>query len=269
MKVSNVLAAGVTAAALLAAGSAQASGIFFVNPSAVNAAWVTKTGPVGSNGSFQADYIDGRYNEVITLTPVTATTGTFAYSLLWTGQSWTLGGTNVNLTACSTTTNVSCSGLGLTYVLFATLKGTGTYSSTGATFDFFPSLGGMLELWAATSIGPATAPATGSGNYTFPNTGAQKLLAGSIIGAAGQLRPGSGGDNGSFGAVRTVVPTATGSMFFPAPNPFYPFSFEAGNFNNYWLSGFDPSKGDFTQTLGGQAQIFFDVPEHVFTNSFE
>ena len=148
MKTSKILKTVVAIAAVAASGFASAAGVFTVNPTAADPTYVNLL------GSFQSDYIAGNYQEVVTLTPATPLGGTFAYSIFWRGTEFDLGGVAVD-TGLGDSSPVS-TGLGVSYTLFATLYGSGTYtlSNAGPTPDvaFSPALGGTLNLFADFSV---------------------------------------------------------------------------------------------------------------------
>ncbi len=250
--------ASAVAAISVAAPASAAFGVFTASPG--NLGFAAQLDP------FQSDYIAGNYSEVVTLTPSTATTGLFSYSLLWRANEFQLGGNAVD----NGNGNAQTTGLGLSYSLYATLKGTGSYSASSsnpatATVTFTPALGSPLALNAIAGggLGTITAPIDGTGDYTFTNANTvMNLISGSTIQAQGSLKPCNGTDCGSFGQQTTVnLLSPNGTGFFTLPRPFFDLSFEAGNFNQYWLTQI-PSSGPLTSTLGGGAQVTFNyVPE--------
>lgn len=258
MKLHKTLIAASAGVALFAAGAAHAAGVFTVNP--------TNADPLYTNllNSFQSDYIAGNYQEVVTLTPTGLTTGIFDYSILWTGSEFRLGGAQV---ISGFNTPGASTGLANTYTLYATLQGTGTYSLTGPALTpnvtFMPALGGVLDLFADVGGIGSTAPLLGSNPFAIVTDNARHLLTGTVTAANGQLNnAGVGGDFGSFGVETTLsLVNPDGENFFTGPRPFFTASFEAGNFNGYWLGTFNNTVT--TRTLGGGAQITFDnvVPE--------
>lgn len=260
MKTSKILKTVVAIAAVAASGFASAAGVFTVNPTAADPTYVNLL------GSFQSDYIAGNYQEVVTLTPATPLGGTFAYSIFWRGTEFDLGGVAVD-TGLGDSSPVS-TGLGVSYTLFATLYGSGTYtlSNAGPTPDvaFSPALGGTLNLFADFSGVGVTNPALGGNPFILSNIQNQRtLLTGTVTAASGQLNATGVGNNfGSFGVETTVsLVNPDGENFFSGPRPFFNASFEAGNFNGYWLQTIGNTP--VTRTLGGGAQITFDnrIPE--------
>lgn len=252
-KIASILAGTAAALSVSAAGAA---GVFTVSPSGI--------GFTSTLDPFDSDYIAGNYSEVVTLTGATATTGTFSYSLLWRATEFDLAGNPVDDLVNGTSKST---GLNDNYVLYATLKGTGSYSASGTTVTFSPTLGATLTLnaKAGASLGAITAPTDGTGNYTFTNANPDKpLITGSTIQAEGTLKACSGTDCGSFGTITTAaLVSPNGDNYFTGPRPFFDLTFEAGNFNAYWLTGGLPAAGGvFTTSLGGGAQVTFDyVPE--------
>lgn len=257
MSARKFLTAIAAAGAVFATGSASAYGVFTASPSAL--------GYSSTLGSFNSDYIAGNYQEVVTLTGVTATSGTFSYSLLWRATEFDLAGVpvddGVNGPFMST-------GLGINYSIFATLKGTGSYSASGTTVTFSPTLGSTLNLTliGGPSLGTITKPTDGTGDFTYTNGNPlQNLITGTVTSAEGQLKACVGTDCGSFGTISTAaLVDPDGTAFFSSPRPFFDMSFTAGNFNQYWLTGGLPGVGvTATNELGGGAQVTFDsaVPE--------
>lgn len=236
-------------------GSASAAGVFSVTPTDVNA------GYTNTLGTFSADFIEGNYDEIITLTPTGASGGTFAYSIIWTGSAFKLGGVNVVNPGDSTGFST---GLANTYSLYATLYGTGTYTVSGGDITFTPSLGGTLSLYSDLGGFTYTPPVNGGDPFTFGFLNDNSLLLSGVVTAAeGNLKTcGVGGDCGSFGVETTVaLESPFGDAFFDSPRPFFNMSFTAGNFNQYWIGTIPESP--VTARVGGGAQIRFDnrVPE--------
>lgn len=229
---------------MLAATATQAADIypdFKVDP--------TATGSLA--GTFTADKITGNYVEVITFGA-----GTFDISLLWqpTGFSYPDGQNNVPFT-----------GLGSSYLLYATFKGSGTFTTNGTDSTFTLNPGGVFEFYRdAISVAGTnttfTNPATGALSFgkTLGSDGADMLLAtGNGIQGTGNLTcTGSGINCGSFGQLTTFALTADGKKFFVDPVPFYDFTLTAGQFN-----GFAPVPGA-TLTLNGSLDgVFTRIPE--------
>ena len=204
---------------------------------------------------FTADKITGNYVEVVTFDG----SGNFATSLQWqAGQFVANDGTT------PVTTQLGSFGAN-GYGLYALLKGTGTYSTSGTgvtTFNFNP--GGNLSVW----IDPGqdttfTEPATGAGDWTLGGTGdPDYLIATGIMMAGGQgvLDPnlttcnGNGPINcGSFGTSTSFLLETAGEGYFFDPSPFYSLSFQSGQLNSFTPTG--------TQTITGSLDVVFGVPE--------
>ena len=233
----SVIAASIAAATLFA-GSASAA---VYNPFNV----VT---PYGQ--SFTADKIGGNYSEVITFDG----NGGFNVSLIFQASRFATNGGNNALNGRTT-------GLGSDYDMYALYKVNGTYNTTatGTTFSFTPGSGG-IQLWLDPdgSSSGYTKPTTGSGSFTIPGQGDDKLLATGVpvdpssgnLSAGSTCGTSSGNNCGSFGSTTTFNLTADGKNFFVSPNPFYNLSFQAGV-----LTGFTPNAG--TQTISGDLNVTF------------
>jgi hypothetical protein len=263
MKLNKILMASAVVIAAASSTVASAAGVFTVCPTCADAGYTNRL------GTFQSDYIAGNYQEVVTLTPTGAGGGTFAYSILWQGSDFELGGTAVVDPGFGTAVST---GLSNTYTLYATLYGTGTYTVSASgnpsqpNVQFNPDLGGSLSLFAdlegITVTNDFTTMVGGDAWTLGFIDNARPLLSGVVTAAEGNLKgDGVSPDFGSFGVQTTVnLINPDGENFFSDPRPFFNASFEAGNFNEYWLGtlGNDP----VTSRLGGGAQITFDnVPE--------
>lgn len=211
--------------------------------------------------TFTADKITGNYVEVVTFTPVTASTGTFATSIKYNAGQFV---SNDGVTPVGSQLGSPGFGTPNQYGMYALLQATGTFSTSGAgvtTFNFNP--GGNLSVFIdPNSDTTFTAPATGAGAFTTGNTGDPDYLIGfgGVIGGEGVLDPtlstclGGGINCGSFGTSTTFELTALGMTYFTAPVPFYNVSFESGQLNNFDVSG--------TQTINGSLDVVFGrVPE--------
>lgn len=207
--------------------------------------------------TFTADKITGNYVEIVTFTPLTATSGTFDTSIKWqAGQYVANDGTT------PVTSQLGSFGSG-GYGLYALLQGSGTFSTSGAgvtTFNFNP--GGSLNVWIDPNANTTfTAPATGAGAWTTGNTGDPDYLIanGALFGGQGTLDPtlstcvGGGINCGSFGTSTSFLLTALGSQYFTGPVPFYNVSFESGQLNSFQVAG--------TQSINGSLDVVFGVPE--------
>lgn len=243
---SLVLAAGTTAALSLASTSTMA---------AVFPDFQVQEGSVSGSVAnlFTADKITGNYVEVITFGA-----GTFDVSLKWqAGQFVADDGTN------PLTTQLGSFGSG-GYGLYALYQGSGTFSTSGSVTTFTTTANvGSLNVWidpdSNTTFG---APANGTTAWTTGNALLDYLIAtGTPQGGSGTLNPtlptcGGGGINcGSFGTSTTfALEIPAGSDYFVFPNPFYNFSFQSGQLNNFSPTG--------TVTINGSMDVVFAaVPE--------
>lgn len=211
--------------------------------------------------------ITGDYTEMATFSPISATTGTFAVSLLWNaGQYVAVNGSTV---LASQLGNFSPNQYGM-YALF---EGSGGFVTSGGSTTFTFSPVGSLSLYIDPLSDTAfIAPATGSGAWTTGLSADDYLIAyGVPQSGTGTLTPGlstciGGGINcGSFGTTTSFAltttggptPTANGAGYFVSPDPFYNFSFQSGQFDN-----FNPAAGG-TQTVVGSLDAAFGaaIPE--------
>lgn len=238
MKLNKFALAAISAASLVAAGTASAAVFsdFTVDPSAYS---------VGS--SFVADKITGNYSEVITFNAG----GTFDVSLIWNAGQFVMNDGNTPIAAGSTR-------LGVEYGLYATLMGSGVVTGVGP-LTTFTLTSGTVGLFLDDNVNTTfTAPLTGAGAYTLGNTGDDVNLANGVTlaNSSGTLDTTCVGINcGSFGQITTIVPTAAGSAFFTLPVPFYNMSLQSGQLNSFTPTG--------TQTINGSLDIVFEnqVPE--------
>ena len=203
--------------------------------------------PGANQYSFVADKITGNYVEQITFAPATSSSGTFNVALRWdAGQYVAQDGSE----KVGSQLGLGVAGQTNQYSLYALYNGAGTYATNNniTVFTFTP--GGSLSIFADPSAAI---------------NGADILLAvGTPISGEGTLNPGlstcsGGGGNGincgSFGAASTLELTAAGKLYFVAPNPFYAFSFQSGQLNNFTVG--------VNQTINGSLDVIFGntVPE--------
>lgn len=246
----NLIQASLIAA--MATASAGASAAVF------NDFQVTETSVPGTAANvFTADKITGNYVEVVTFTPLTATSGTFDTSIKWQAGQFVANDGNTPVG-----TQLGSFGAG-GYGLYALLQGSGTFSTSGAgvtTFNFNP--GGSLNVWIDPDSNTTfTAPGTGAGAWATANTADPDYLiaSGALFGGQGTLDPtlttctGGGINCGSFGTSTSFLLTALGSQYFTGPVPFYNVSFESGQLNSFQVAG--------TQTINGSLDVVFGVPE--------
>lgn len=207
---------------------------------------VDESAVVGANpNTFIADKITGTYLETITFAPATLTSGSFSVSLRWDAGQFVA---NDGATTVATQLGGGAAGQTSQYGLYALYSGIGTYNTTGnvTVFDFTP--GGSLSLFVnptAAANGPDVLIATGvpiSGQGTLdPN-----------LSTCGENK---GINCGSFGAATSFELTETGKLYFTQPKPFYAFSFQSGQLNNFEVG--------VSQTINGSLDVVFgnSVPE--------
>ena len=244
----TIVATSIAAASMFAGATAQAAPF---NPFTID--------PVGSTANFRADKITGNYTEIATFND----DGTFNVSLYWRAGQFVTNGGNTALTPLET-------GLGFNYGIYALYKASGTVSVNGniTTFNFAPSEAGDLKFVLDAPLNNSStdviAPVNGRGDFVIAGSDDDVLLAtGEPLTGVGTLNPGlstCGADGincGSFGSNTTFNLTAAGAGFFIAPNPFYSFSFQSGQLNNFNPTG--------TQTINGSLDVVFsnaaEVPE--------
>jgi hypothetical protein len=227
--------------------------------------FTVEEGSVGSGtiaNQFVADKITGNYVEVITFTPVDATSGTFVVSLKWNaGQFVANDGTS------PVVTQLNSFGAG-GYGVYALYQGAGTYS-IGAlgvtTFLTSVNVGSLAVYLDPLQDTDLTKPANGGAAWSRGDFVDDILIATGVPQAgSGTLDPtlstcssgsGSGINCGSFGTTTTFALTVpAGSSYFVLPSPFYDLSFQSGQLNSFDVSG--------TQTINGSMDVVFArVPE--------
>jgi len=234
--------------AVVVCGAANAYPTFTVTPGAY----------APGKTAFTADKIGGGYNEVITLTPTSASGGTFTFSLLWTAGNFFANNGQDSLSGLTT-------GLSANYGLYATFTGGGTFTLSGTSISSFSlNPGGSLNMYldqyaggVATSFTP---PSVGGGAYTpVGTTGLDdvQIATGSGVSGGATFNQPGGFNDGSFGQTTSFFLTnPKGTSFFTSPNPFYSLSFESGALNQ----GFT-TNGPATVTRNGQLDVIFVVPE--------
>lgn len=266
MKSKSLFKTALAAAAVVAAlGVSSTSALAVVFPDfQVTEGNAASTGIATFPNTFTADKITGNYSEVFTPGPG----NTFTVSLLWNaGQFVANDGTTPVTTQLNGTT---LGGLTNGYGLYALYQSSGTFSTVGGVTTFTNTAGtGSLQIWIDQNQNTTfTAPATGAGAFGRANTADDPLIAtGTPAGGTGTLNPflptcgpstvnptGSGINCGSFGTSTTISLTAAGSTYFTLPIPFYNFSFQSGQLNN-----FDPT---IQNTINGSLDVVFArVPE--------
>lgn len=204
---------------------------------------------VGANpNTFTANRIVGGYQETIVFTPAAlgASNGTFTVDLVWNASQYFL---SPSISSPPNQLNGNILAGSNQYGMYALYNGTGVYSqSNGVTSFSFTPASGALQLF----IDPT--PETSGDADLLLATGVPTF-------GQGKLDPtldtcGDGGINcGSFGATTTLELTPFGKTYFIDPNPFYGFSFQSGQLNNFEVGG--------TQTITGSLDVVFGnaVPE--------
>lgn len=244
MKLKMLLSTAVATAAIATAFPASAIPVFpvfTVSPGA---------GETGSLTTFKANDLGGQYNEVITFTSTTL----FNVSLYFQGGQF-----NLDDTTAPASYNAGQTGLGSNYGLYATLLGSGNYSTSGSGVTTFNLTSGNLSVVLDknndTSFAP---PPNGSTPYILANT-IDDILLGvgtNTTGTGTSLGTTCSNNNcGSFGQTTHLALTAAGSSFFPAPSPFYNLALTSGQFQ-----GINPVVGA-NVTSFGTANTVFAVPE--------
>lgn len=203
--------------------------------------------PAGAAG-FVADYLNGFYNEGISLRP-SGPPGVFNFNAMikadWNAFVWN-----------GTTLNGAGTGLGAEYLLYAIVEASGTASGT----SFTPNTG-TIKLYIDTdgdTQGNTIQIASGGAalsTYSF-DTGNDVLLATSdYLSGSGSLDPSDENFAITFG---NFLLTATGENFFTAPRPFYVTVFSDGEISDG--STVQIASGDFT-AQGDLSAVFQEVPE--------
>lgn len=239
---SKTLLAAAVAATAFASTNAFAA---IYNPFTVNEGSVPGAAP---NMIVDATRISGTYGESVTFT----TGSTFSTTLVYRASDFFKGSTGTQEVP-----NQLGSFSSNQYQLYATLTGTGTYTtnSAGTTFTF--NVGGPQDLKVYLDPGHTTtfnanADAVSGGN------GTDILIAtGGVVSGSGTLAAScnQNQDCGRFGTTTSFNLTADGSNYFTKPNPFYQFSIQSGNFLPFAV-------GSGTVETSGSVDITFNgVPE--------
>jgi hypothetical protein len=244
----SLVAVAVAAVSMFASATASADQF---NPFVVQKPGTTGTGTTTNPNQFTADKITGNYSEVITFDG-----RNFEVSLKWeAGQFVTNNGND----------QVKKTGLNESYGLYAlyTAKGTVSINAAGDTlFNFTPGTGNLAVFLDANADTSFTAPTEGGLAFGLADNGDDvKLADGDALRGQGLLRTTSqncgttaGIECGSFGAKSTFELTDFGKTFFIKPDPFYQFSFQSGQLNNFVPTG--------TVNINGSLDVVFsDVPE--------
>ena len=209
--------------------------------------------------------INGFYNESVFFSG--GPTGTFSTALYF------IAGQYINTSATGTAGGQLGTGSPNQYELYATLAGNGTYAvdANGKTVFTFASAGNLqvyIDPLSNTSFGFIGGTSTTAPTVTRASNGDDLLLATGFIangqgtadpslptcGAAStSTAPKQGINCGSFGTTSPLTLTDFGKTFFIAPNPFYLFALESGQFN------FLNAASGGSQTTSGSADVTFDV----------
>jgi hypothetical protein len=203
---------------------------------------------------FTANRIIGGYEEKIVFNPsgIGASNGSFTVDLTWAASQFFL---SPSITPPPNQLNGNPLAGPAQYGIFALYNGTGTYSqANGVTkFSFTPE-SGSLQLF----LDP-TPELAGDANQLLA-TGVPTFGEGTLdptLSTCGTNGPSGviGINCGSFGATTTLELTNFGKTYFIAPNPFYAFSFQSGQLNNFQVG--------VSQTITGSLDVVFGnaVPE--------
>jgi hypothetical protein len=221
--------------------------------------------PLAADNIFAADKIVGGYVEVVTFTPYdpnVPTSGTFTTSIKWeAGQYWKNDGTT---TVSSQLGSFGDSG----YKMYGLLTGSGTFSIDGfnkTSFVFDTGVGSLVVYIDPNSDTTFSHPSLpdgvlGSGSIPWTTGSASDdilIATGGMLGGAGTLDPtlptcGETGviNCGSFGTTTSFSLTSPeGTNYFISPVPFFDLMFEAGQLNNFTVSG--------TQVINGSLDVVF------------
>jgi len=162
-----------------------------------------------ANAIYPADKLNGGYTETLSLTPTSATSGTFTANAFATFSQYFLGGSVQNLS------NIGGSVLNpVSYDVTATLTSTGGYAFAGGTFDGFPTCTVLACFYGQTGVANVYLDPDRSGG-TLP---ANLLLTSNTLlpGSGGQAdaitSPTTGNFNLNFGGINL---TALGNLYWP------------------------------------------------------
>jgi hypothetical protein len=248
----TLLAFAVTAACALGNTAAMAQSALFPDFT------VQIPGTTDTAHQFVADKMTGNYTEIINFNA----DNTFNVSLYWNAGQFVTNDGDLALIAGKTR-------LGVDYGIYALFTASGTVTTNGAatTFTFVPGTGALSvykDVNVDTDFTTAKGPGA-TGGFTSVGTVGDILLAtGQALKGQGTINPGlptcsAGGGTGincgSFGSTTSFVLTDAGKGFFIEPSPFYAFSFQSGQLNNFTASG--------RQVINGSLDVVFsnDVPE--------
>lgn len=205
------------------------------------------------------DQLSGQYDEVLTVTPINLSSGTFATSAIFNASGWFANGNPASSQLAGFNTANS-------YGMYIKFVGTGGYTVSGGALSFSGGTGAM-EIWAdANRDTDYNVANTTTGLYTdlVLASGAASLTddvklgsASSIFVAAGNAAGGVA--NGNFEIIFNdfTLTAPAGEAYFVAPRPFYMLLDLNGNFQS-----FNPNSATDVLLLNNSANGFFmKVPE--------
>lgn len=257
MNVLNKLAVASAALALFV-GAAQSATVG--SPVTIQEGAITGASP----NVVIVDQLSGQYDEVVTLTPATASTGSFVTEAIFNAGNWFRNGANAGSQIGLPEALFGGSGYGL-YVKFSQA---GTYSVGPAGTRFTGFAGGQLEIWADpkqnTNYDVKTS-ATGSIANLNLVSGAASITDDLLLGSATTVALGDGSStpgvaNGNFEIIFSdfALASPNGTSYFTAPRPFYVMLDVNGNFQSFQPTAAVTS----VQLLNSSANaFFFKVPE--------
>lgn len=212
-----------------------------------------------SQAAVAVDQLSGQYDEVLSVAPSSATSGTFTTEAIFAAGGWFKNGASVS-------TLVNAPDFLGGYRLYAKFVGSGSYNLVGGQFVFSGG-SGAIELWAdpdQNTVYNVATTSIGVMGHLINTSGAASLLDDKKLGTAsmisfgqGQVTP--GGANGNFELVYNdfALAVPTGDAYFIAPRPFYMLLDLNGNFQS-----FNPTTLTDIQLLNNSANAFFmKVPE--------
>ena len=226
--------------------------------------------PDANKQQLTAGDINGLYNESVFFSG--GLTGTFSTALYF------IAGQYINTNATGTSGGQLGTSAPNQYELYATLTGNGTYTTdaTGKTVFTFVNSGNLqvyIDPASNTTFGFTTPTGTTAPTVTRANATDDLLVATGFVsngqGTADPTLPTCGATStaaaphqgincGSFGTTTPLTLTEFGKTFFIAPNPFYLFALESGQFN--YLN----AAAGGTQSTSGSADVTFDgLPTNV------
>jgi hypothetical protein len=195
--------------------------------------------------------ISGSYSEQLSLTPLTATSGTFTTTAWMNFTTFNLApDPNPTVNGGITGLNIGSTGYGL-YALF---QSSGTYTIGAGGFATFTATSGAAQLWQDTLDND-----TFTSSSVIVTPPADNLLANAtLLSGGGQQHSCIGTDCGDFGLIFFPVSlTGLGSSYFVAPVPFYVTADMNGVFNQFTV----PPTAQTLTVTGNGGLSFLPVPE--------